>query len=211
MKKILAVMIVVFIASLFVASCGSSDSKKGTGNAIKNEMEGAPDWVMGNENTSKQICGVGSAAGTRNPSMARTAAMGRGRTEIARTLQVQVKSMLKDYQSTTTGGEAFGQAANDEQHIEDVSKQITDTTLTGSELRKTWISNPGTYYVLMCVDLQKFKDALSNMTQLNEQVRAAVVERADKAFEALDKETSKQITFSINFYRGRSAPFFFYL
>jgi hypothetical protein len=117
--------------------------------------------------------------------------MGRGRTEIARTLQVQVKSMLKDYQSTTTGGEAFGQAANDEQHIEDVSKQITDTTLTGSELRKTWISNPGTLYVLMCVDLQKFKDALSNMSQLNEQVRAAVVERADKAFEALDKETSK--------------------
>jgi hypothetical protein len=43
----------------------------------------------------------------------------------------------------------------------------------------------------MCVDLQKFKDALSNMQQLNEQVRAAVVERADKAFGELDKETSK--------------------
>jgi hypothetical protein len=191
MKKLLVVIMVVFVASLFVASCGSSEEKKGTGSAVKNELEGAPDWVMGNENNAKQICGVGSAAGTRNASLARTAAMGRGRTEIARTLQVQVKSMLKDYQSTTTGGEAFGQAANDEQHIEDVSKQITDTTLTGSELRKTWISNPGTLYVLMGVDLVKFKDALNNMSQLNEQVRAAVVERADKAFEALDKETSK--------------------
>ncbi|HNW83587.1 MAG TPA: LPP20 family lipoprotein [bacterium] len=191
MKKFFAVFILVFVASILVSGCGSSEEKKNTGSAVKNELEGAPDWVMGNENTSKQICGVGSAAGTRNASLARTAAMGRGRTEIARTLQVQVKSMLKDYQSTTTGGEAFGQAANDEQHIEDVSKQITDTTLTGSELRKTWISNPGTLYVLMCIDLQKFKDALSNMTQLNEQVRAAVVERADKAFEALDKETAK--------------------
>lgn len=191
MKKFFAIFIMVFVAAAIFTACGSSEEKKNTGSAVKNELEGAPDWVMGNENTSKQICGVGSAAGTRNASLARTAAMGRGRTEIARTLQVQVKSMLKDYQSTTTGGEAFGQAANDEQHIEDVSKQITDTTLTGSELRKTWISNPGTLYVLMCIDLQKFKDALNNMTQLNEQVRAAVVERADKAFEALDKETAK--------------------
>lgn len=191
MKKFFIAFLMVFVVSVLVSSCGSSEEKKSTGSAVKNELEGAPDWVMGNENTSKQICGVGSAGGSKNASLARTAAMGRGRTEIARTLQVQVKSMLKDYQSTTTGGEAFGQAANDEQHIEDVSKQITDTTLTGSELRKTWISNPGTLYVLMCIDLQKFKDALSNMTQLNEQVRAAVVERADKAFEALDKETAK--------------------
>ncbi len=191
MKKFFAIFIMVFVAAAIFTACGSSEEKKNTGSAVKNELEGAPDWVLGNENSSKQICGVGSAAGTRNASLARTAAMGRGRTEIARTLQVQVKSMLKDYQSTTTGGEAFGQAANDEQHIEDVSKQITDTTLTGSELRKTWISNPGTLYVLMCIDLQKFKDALNNMTQLNEQVRAAVVERADKAFEALDKETAK--------------------
>lgn len=191
MKKFFAIFIMVFVAAAIFTACGSSEEKQNTGSAVKNELEGAPDWVMGNENTSKQICGVGSAAGTRNASLARTAAMGRGRTEIARTLQVQVKSMLKDYQSTTTGGEAFGQAANDEQHIEDVSKQITDTTLTGSELRKTWISNPGTLYVLMCIDLQKFKDALNNMSQLNEQVRAAVVERADKAFEALDKETAK--------------------
>ncbi|MGI6394954.1 MAG: LPP20 family lipoprotein [bacterium] len=190
MKRTLLVLVAVFVALLFAASCSSS-SKKGTGSVMKNELAGAPDWVIGNSNDSKQICGVGNAAGTRNPSIARNAAMGRGRTEIARTLQVQVKSMLKDYQSTTTGGEDFGQAANDEQHIEDVSKQITDTTLSGSELRKSWVADTGTLYVLMCVDLQKFKDALSNMTQLNEQVRAAIVERADKAFEALDKETSK--------------------
>ena len=77
MKKILAVMVAVFVASVLIAGCGSSDEKKNTGNAIKNELEGAPDWVLGNENNSKQICGVGSAAGTRNASLARTAAMGR--------------------------------------------------------------------------------------------------------------------------------------
>ena len=184
----MVIFIAITVVGFMVAGCGSSD-KKSTGNAIQAELEGAPDWVLGNANTKNEICGVGSAGGTRNASVARTAAMGRGRTEIARTLEVRVKSMLKDYQATTTGGEYFGEAANDEQHIEDVSKQITDTSLSGSELKKTWISKPGTLYVLMCVDLNKFKDAVNRMSQLNEQVRAAVVERANKAFEELDEAT----------------------
>jgi len=189
MKKVMIVFLMVFaVVALVVTGCKSSE-KKGTGGAIHAELEGAPDWVLGNSNTKNEICGVGSAGGTRNASVARTAAMGRGRTEIARTLEVRVKSMLKDYQATTTGGEYFGQAANDEQHIEDVSKQITDTSLSGSELKKTWISKPGTLYVLMCVDLNKFKDAVNRMSQLNEQVRAAVVERANKAFDELDEAT----------------------
>ncbi len=189
MKRVFIVVLFVFVAaSFFVAGCGSSD-KKGTGGVVAAELDGAPDWVLGNSNTKNEICGVGSAGGTRNASVARTAAMGRGRTEIARTLEVRVQSMLKDYQATTTGGEYFGQAANDEQHIEDVSRQITDTSLSGSELKKTWISKPGTLYVLMCVDLNKFKDAVNRMSQLNEQVRAAVVERANKAFEELDQVT----------------------
>ena len=54
---------------------------------------------------------------------------------------MKVRSMLKDYQSTTTGGAEFGDSANDEQHVVDVSKQITDISLTGTEIRDTWVSN----------------------------------------------------------------------
>ena len=83
-------------------------------------------------------------------------------------------------------------AANDEQHIVDVSKQITDTTLSGTEPKDSWISDSGTLYILMCADIEKFKDAVSKMGQLSESVRKAVVERADKAFDELSKEIEAQ-------------------
>jgi hypothetical protein len=190
MRKVLFVSF-IFIAVFAFAGCASSGEPTETGSVMHGELAGAPSWVLGGSAKKGEICGVGSAGGSRNVSIMRSSAMGRGRTEIARTLEVQVKSMLKDYQATTTGGEYFGQAANDEQHIEDVSKQITNTTLSGTVLRETWVSNPGTLYALVCVDVDTFKDTLNGMKQLNEQVRAAVVERANKAFDELDEATSR--------------------
>ncbi|MBO4698976.1 LPP20 family lipoprotein [bacterium] len=188
-KSLICFVSVIFL--LVLAACSSTD-KKGTDSAVKNEFDGAPKWVLGSSSTASQICGVGSAAGSRNVSMMRTSAMGRGRTEIARMLELKVQSMLKDYQATTTGGEEFGTAANDEQHIVDVAKQITDLTLSGTEQKESWISDSGTLYILMCADLEKFKNTVSNMSQLSESIRKAVVERADKAFDELSKEIEAQ-------------------
>jgi len=187
-KSLISIISVIFL--LVLSACGSTDKK--TGDAVKNEFDGAPKWVLGSSSTPQQICGVGSAAGSSNVSMMRTGAMGRGRTEIGRMLELKVQSMLKDYQSTTTGGEEFGKAANDEQHIVDVAKQITDITLSGTEQKESWISDSGTLYVLMCADLEKFKNSVNSMSQLSESIRKAVTERADKAFEDLSKEIEAQ-------------------
>ena len=187
-KSLISIVSIVFL--MVLAACGSTDKK--TDNAVKNEFDGAPKWVLGSSSTAQQICGVGSAAGSRNVSMMRTTAMGRGRTEIARMLELKVQSMLKDYQATTTGGEEFGTAANDEQHVVDVAKQITDLTLSGTEQKESWISDSGTLYMLMCADLEKFKNTVNSMSQLSESVRKAVTERADKAFDELSKEIEAQ-------------------
>ena len=187
-RSLISIVSIIFLMAL--AACGSTDKK--TGDAVKNEFDGAPKWVLGSSSTPTQICGVGSANGSRNVSMMRTSAMGRGRTEIARMLELKVQSMLKDYQATTTGGEEFGKAANDEQHIVDVAKQITDLTLSGTEQKESWISDSGTLYMLMCADLEKFKNTVNSMSQLSESVRKAVTERADKAFEELSKEIEAQ-------------------
>jgi hypothetical protein len=123
-------------------------------------------------------------AGQTNIALARSDAEGRARTELARSLQTRVKAMLKDYQAATTGG--ANNASASEQHIEDVSKQITDTTLAGTRLEDTWISNSGTFWALVVLDVDAFRDGIKGMNQLDDKTRAAIVQRADRAFAELD-------------------------
>jgi hypothetical protein len=194
MKKFVG-FIAIVIAGMFMA-CGGPDKQPEVRGALAPELDGAPQWVlMGCANMGGDeapICGVGSASGTRNISMARSMAVGRGRTDLARNLQVKVKALYKDYMATTTGGEGFGTEANDEQHVVDVSKQITKTTLSGTQVAATWMSKTGTLWMLVKLDPAAFNKALSGMKQLDETVRRAIVERADKAFKELDEATDFQ-------------------
>jgi len=183
------------LVSLTALACGSTQGPDEVTplNQSAGDLAGAPNWILrgchafwGDEAVA-MLCGVGSVSGTRNHSLAVSGARARGRTEIARVLDTKVRAMLKDYQATTTGGEEFGTAANDEQHLVDVSKQLTDIELTGVEQRDMWISPAGVVYVLMVYDAEKFKDTVSQMSQLSESVRKAVVERADVSFAELDE------------------------
>ncbi len=186
MKKLLSVAILCILAAT-LWGCASSGPEH-PGSVIEEELKDAPDWVLkGRGGDDDRIYGLGSVAGTRNVSLARTTAQGRGRTEIARSLQLQVESMLKDYQATTTGGEYFGRNASDEQHSEDVSRQITDMTLNGTRQDENWISSTGTLYVLMSLDVESFRGAVQSMGQLDEEIRSAVVERSDEAFRELNE------------------------
>jgi hypothetical protein len=197
--------LVVLVAALALVSCAHEEKSqtvapdKGAfaGELVDANGQAAPKWVTNPgqyklEGGAKAVCGEGSMKGTRNISLAQSDADGRARTAIARALEVKVKSMLKDYQATTTGGAEFGKSANDEQHIEDVSKQITNQTINGSEPMETWISSQSTLHRLVCIDVEKFKGIINGMGQLSEAVRKAVVQRADKAFAELDAATAPQ-------------------
>ena len=186
--------------ALLVALSAACAHRPEPGEQIADEYDGAPDWVTRGcaaywgDDDGARICGVGAMAGTRNVALARTAAMGRARTEIARSLDTKVRAMLKDYHSTTTGGDEFGIAAADEQAIDDVSKQITSMTLSGTTLQDTWVSKNGTLYSLVALDVDRFNDQIGRMSNLSENIRTAVRERADAAFRELDEETSPGTT-----------------
>ncbi|MCP4146054.1 MAG: hypothetical protein GY752_12340 [bacterium] len=187
MKRLILAALLLSLVFVFTG-CGGGGPKP-MDDIVANELDGAPDWVIkGRGNNDKMIYGVGSVGGSKNVALMRSTALGRARTDIGRKLDLKVKSILKDYQSTTTGGEQFGSAANDEQHIEDTTKQVTEMNLAGTRQEETWISKTGTLYVLVSLDVKAFKDAVSSMTQLSEEIRAAVVSRADKAFAELDAE-----------------------
>jgi len=184
------------VLALALAGCASTPPPPPAAppphNVLQADLVGAPKWVqMGCGaffgEKKKLVCGVGAIGGMTNPGLARSAAEGRARTEIARSLQLRVKSMLNDYGSATQGGP--GNKLNNEQHVEDVSRQITNMTLAGTRLQDTWISNAGTFYALVVLDIDTFRDQMKNMNQLDEQVRAAIVERAERKFEELDALT----------------------
>jgi hypothetical protein len=193
-KKAMEMTLIVFLV-LGVTACSKKiPAPKPMEEVYNNEFKGAPDWITKScstyckENKMAAICGVGSIGGSRNVSLMRIAATARARTDLARTFQVKVEAMLKDYQATTTGGEEFGKSAADEQHFVSVTRQITDMTLSGTEVSGIWLSPNGTFYALATMDVEKFKAAISQMNNLSESVRKAVIERADEAFDELDLE-----------------------
>lgn len=180
--------IAALLCSLSVGACGTKPAPK---TALEAELQGLPKWALGKcEETLKNkdaLCASGSVEGMSSVSLARAAAEGRARTELARILEVRVKSMLKDYQSATTGGP--DNETSSEQYINDTSKQITDVTLSGSRMEENFVSETGTFWALVVLDVDSFKDSLQKANSLNEQVRAAIIERADRSFRALDRAT----------------------
>ncbi len=202
MKRSVAMIWIVPCAASALMACGggaatSQPAKAPEDGPLSGELtdaEGkpAPKWVTQpakyrkDDDGNKVVCAEGSIGGTASMSMAQTASAGRARTALARNLETKVVAMLKDYQSTTTGGAQFKSAANDEQHVQDASKQITNTTLSGTEVTDTWISKTSTMHSLVCLNVERFKGAVSGMKQLDEQIRQAVVQRAEKAWDELD-------------------------
>src|SRR5689334_17800746 len=88
-----------------LGACGGSAEPA----AAHSALAGAPAWVTGDcrkhfgQTASEVICGVGAVSDVKSPTLARNAAMGRGRTEIARYLEVRVKAILTDYQAQGGG------------------------------------------------------------------------------------------------------------
>jgi hypothetical protein len=178
------------LLTLALSACGSSAQsapQNANGSSTSPSLVGAPQWVTGDcrQHFGQQqvICGVGAVSGVTSPSLARNAAMGRGRTEIARLLQVRVKSILTDYQSVNGGVNA--------QVIEENSKQITDMSLSGTRMAQYWIGPDSTYYALMTLGIDDFKSSVQQVPNLEEPLKQAVLQNATKAFAIHDDETSR--------------------
>jgi hypothetical protein len=182
-----AIIVLATVIGSAIGCGGSSQSSSANspeGTSAKASLAGAPAWATGdcrkNFEQPNVICGVGTVSGVASPSLSRNAAMGRGRTEIARLLQVRVKSILKDNQSVAGGLTT--------QTIEEDSKQITDLTLSGTRMAEYWVAPDGTYYALMTLGLDDFRASLSQSTVISEPIRQVVMQNAAKAFAAYDDQ-----------------------
>ncbi len=165
---------------LLLSGCGGGDDvETDPGNYVSEEFAGAPQWVInGRGDDGDKIYGLGSASGSRDVGLLRDTALARARNDIVLRIQAEVRSLLESYQASTTGGSEYGEAANDEQHIENMVAQVAKMDISGAGMETQWISKTETMWVLASVDMEEFARKVDQMSQLNEQVRRDVVERA---------------------------------
>jgi hypothetical protein len=151
MKK-LKYIVGAMALSLILGGCGSSQPEV----YVNPELVGAPAWVQIPQVEGK-IAEMGSAPTNKmnNFSFQRELAMSNARTNLAKRLEIKVKSMFKTFSSQTSANSGtFDMTA------ESVSKQITKQSLQGTSQQASWISKSGTLYVLMTIDTKSVADLM---------------------------------------------------
>jgi len=157
---------------------------------------GTPKWVsqgsgVMNNKDDKAFYGVGSIIGIKNEPLAWDAAENRARAEIAKNFQTYTAYLMKDYAASTTANDFV--KSTEEQNVERAIKTFSAVTLNGVRpVERYKDEDSGTYYVLAKLDLKDVKNKLEETKELNAEVRDFVRKNADRLFEKLEKEETKQ-------------------
>ena len=166
------------VLALTVTACGGKQ-KPTVSKQMSTHM---PSWAV----TPPAGCAVGSYKTKGNIAMARTSATSRARDELARQLEVKVKSMIKDYiEEGETNGKDFT-----EELTTSVSKQVASMSMSGTVAKRNDMMNDH-FFTLVCLDINTFTDTFDKMNQLSDKARTALRSRANHTFRDLDAEVDK--------------------
>ena len=208
MDRMITVRMVVTVAVMgLIAGCQDSPTTPkpdGTPGPIQDYVkEGkAPKWITQKgaafSGDKAVFYGVGNTAGTINPSLKRKAAEASARRDLAQEFQVYIAALQKQYQAETTAGAMDRHSV--EQHIEDVMKQVTEQTLTGSSIVEYWEHpNRDEAYALARLDLARFEESIASMQsnnqqfkQLDDRMKETIKQNAEKLHQQMADELKKK-------------------
>lgn len=143
------------VAALLLIGCGGDDSLGVGGKSIDKKalkalnLKGAPNWVLNAGQGDMSAIGDAEIVGG-DLGFARNEALALARDEIARQVSVSVKGSLLNAKSKTKSdmGDASMQSIT-----EQITKQSTDTILSGTKQTDTWITDDGSrIFVLAKLD-----------------------------------------------------------
>lgn len=180
MTGLVAAMIALMLT---LGGCGS---KHMDNEAMEQEFENAPEWVLLGHDKDL-FSAVGSARiGKSGLQFARTAAVAHARDELARRLNVKVHSLVNNV--TSQMGMGDGQMAD--QMGKQVSRQVADETLNGSWQKDVWISPSSDIYALVVMDKDAVKASVRNrmISALRENEDQWEKFRSRDGEQSLDKE-----------------------
>lgn len=179
---------VALAAVVVIGGCGKGVTTPDE--QLPNEFAGAPNWVLEGcsayweDDDGARLCGVGDAKIGRSMSLARTKATSRARVEISRTLETEVKNMIKDFQEQVTDGESEMTA----EQFSSTTVSLSKSTLNGTSIQQTWVSATSQLYVLVALDIESFENSLREMDEMSSQLRSFIESRARKSFTELGEE-----------------------
>ena len=133
-----------------------------------------------------------------NPSLKRKAAEASARRDLAQEFQVYIAALQKQYQAETTGGSLDRHSV--EQHIEDVMKQVTEQTLSGSSIVEYWEHpNRDEAYALARLDLARFEETMNSLQsnsqqykQLDDRMKETIKQNAEKLHQQMADELKRK-------------------
>ena len=143
------------VAALLLIGCGGDDSLGVGGKSIDKKalkalnLKGAPNWVLNAGQGDMSAIGDAEIVGG-DLGFARNEDLALARDEIARQVSVSVKGSLLNAKSKTKSdmGDASMQSITEE-----ITKQSTDTILSGTKQTDTWITDDGSrIFVLAKLD-----------------------------------------------------------
>ena len=183
-----------FLAACVASACGSSGplppaspppaSPVAPSNAVTRQFRSGPIWLRRGcsralaEQGRHGICGVDGIIGATNPATARTGAEAKARANLARRIRTAVKAGLRSYHAT--GGGGAGDRLDEEHDMEEISKEITEMTLVGVKVEDTYVSPDGSFWVMVFMDLDSFRDQVRSLDQYDEGMRKEILGRAEE-------------------------------
>jgi len=152
-----------------------------------------PDWITKGgaafKGDKKVLYGVGVADNISSESLRRETADNRAIAEISKQITVMSTSMMRDYQASTAA--TTQEKSSGEQYVENTVKTFASNTVSGIKVVDRWDDGKKTYS-LAELNIDDLKSLADKVNELSSSVKEYIKANAEKAFDKLDQEQTKQ-------------------
>ena len=179
------------VASILFLACGGSNQLTPT--------KGRPEWIdqgggFFTGDQGRAFYGVGAASNISSPSLRRTTADVQARADIARIFKTHVADLVKVTVRSVSGGADAGTASEStQQFAQSATKAFTSLDLSGSQIVDRYFdAGERTQYSLAVMDINAFTNQVTQMNELSDRAREAIITNAEAAFSELEELESQQ-------------------
>ncbi len=186
MKKAIMLVSAVLLVLVILAGCASPPPPQPAPPAAPEQPAqqlDLPPFFLNPPIADDAIFGVGTAS-MSSLDTSRRMAVSRAREDIAFQMNAQIQAAVVDY-FQEAGVDDNSQVIN---FVESISRQVTETTLSGARTEEVYAANDGAVYALVSYPLNGFLEAAEEAFARNEDAAFAEFQAA-QALEYLDSVT----------------------